>query len=35
MNDLTPAGSKQENIRLILQETTAQRLPVLCNALAP
>jgi len=35
MTDLTPTGSKQENIRLILQETTGQRLPVLCNALAP
>jgi hypothetical protein len=35
MTELDPTGSNQMIMRLILQETTAARLPVLCNALAP
>ncbi len=35
MTDFTPANAKHQNIGLILRETTAQRLLVLCNALAP
>jgi hypothetical protein len=35
MDEHEPANSKSGNIRLILQEAAGQRLPVLCNALAP
>jgi hypothetical protein len=35
MTDFSPVNAKHRNIGLILRETTAQRLPVLCNALAP
>jgi len=35
MTDFSPGNAKHQNIGLILREATAQRLPVLCNALAP
>jgi hypothetical protein len=35
MNDFSPGNSKPQNIGLILRETTPQRLPSLCTALAP
>ena len=35
MSDFRPGDSKSQNIGKILQEATSQRLPILCNALAP
>ena len=35
MEDFTPAASKTENIRVILQEATGAKLSLLCNALNP
>jgi hypothetical protein len=35
MRDITPALSKNDKIRQILQEVTPTRLPELCNALSP
>lgn len=35
MSDFRPGNSKYQNIGQILQEATTQRIPTLCNALAP
>ena len=35
MTDFSPGNAKHHNIGVILREATAQRLPFLCNALAP
>jgi hypothetical protein len=35
MRDFSPGNARHQNIGSILREVTTQRLPVLCNALAP
>ena len=35
MRDFSPGNARHQNIGSILREVTTQRLPMLCNALAP